>query len=134
MFINRFSLSSNRFQQAALRETLEEAGINVELKGVLRVEWSPPKSETSSTRLRVVYYAEPTDPNPKLKVCISLYFSNLFQEIEDEESSEAKWFSLEELRGMARKFPPLRGFELVQWAKYITEGGTIYPLSVLTSL
>ena len=62
-----------------------------------------------------------------------MYFPYLFQEIEDEESSEAKWFSVEELRAMARKFPPLRGLELVQWAKYITEGGAIYPLEVLSS-
>ncbi len=38
-----------RFVEAALRETLEEAGINVKLKGILRVEHSPKKS---SARMR----------------------------------------------------------------------------------
>lgn len=46
------------FAEAAHRETLEEAGIKVNLKGVLRVEHS---CQGVGVRMRVLFFAEPID-------------------------------------------------------------------------
>lgn len=46
------------FFDAAHRECKEEAGIDITLKGVLRVEHSPSKD---SARMRVIFYAELKD-------------------------------------------------------------------------
>ena len=48
------------FAQAALRETLEEGGININLKGILRIETL---EDGNYIRVKVVYYAEPVDEN-----------------------------------------------------------------------
>lgn len=53
------------FEEAAIRETLEEAGVKVKLKGILRVERSV---QGSSARMRVVFYAEPDPPHQVPKV------------------------------------------------------------------
>jgi ADP-ribose pyrophosphatase YjhB (NUDIX family) len=42
---------------AALRECREEAGIDVILKGILKVDHSVTKD---AARMRVIFYAEPT--------------------------------------------------------------------------
>ncbi len=47
------------FQKAAVRECKEEAGINIDIKGVLRVEHSV--NGGSEARMRVIFYAEPKD-------------------------------------------------------------------------
>ena len=49
------------FQQAARRECKEEASINIDIKGVLRVEHSV-QGDGSEARMRVIFYAEPKDP------------------------------------------------------------------------
>jgi hypothetical protein len=49
------------FCDAAVRETLEEGGIKVVLKGVLKVEYRAYKG--GGARQRVIFYAEPEDPN-----------------------------------------------------------------------
>jgi ADP-ribose pyrophosphatase YjhB (NUDIX family) len=46
---------------AAIRETEEEAGVLVDLKGVLALQYSP---HARYTRLRVVFYAEVADTDP----------------------------------------------------------------------
>ena len=48
------------FSQAAIRETLEEGGININLKGILRIETA---GAHEFKRVKVVYYAEPVDEN-----------------------------------------------------------------------
>lgn len=55
------------FITAGVRETIEEAGIHVEIKGILRVEQSIKKNNYQ--RLKVIFYAEPIDENeiPKQK-------------------------------------------------------------------
>lgn len=102
----------------AIKETVEEAGIHVELKGILRVE---NEMTRHGGRQRVIFYAEPSDPQqpPKSEP--------------DSESIRAEWLSLEELREKRHKPPPegLRGRELLDWATYIERGGTIYPLAIL---
>jgi len=92
---------------AALRETLEETGVPVVLDGVLRVEHSP--RPEGNARLRVVFLAHPHDVPPK--------------SVRDEESLEAKWFSLEELHGL-----PLRGPDVLEILTYINDGGGQAPL------
>jgi len=103
------------FEQAAHRETLEEAGIKILLKGILRVEYTASKSDS---RMRVVYYAHPAD-------------DTLPKSIPDEESLGAEWVTLEEFKQKGKVPPGLRGDELIVWAKYLEAGGTVYPLSLL---
>lgn len=45
------------FMTAAIRETKEEASIDVTIKGVLRIE----QSIKDNARMKVVFYAEPID-------------------------------------------------------------------------
>lgn len=47
------------FSMAAHRETKEEAGIDIEIMGVLRVEHGLMGGD--SARMRVIFYAEPRD-------------------------------------------------------------------------
>ena len=99
------------FIDAAVRETLEESGISVEIDGLIRIEHT---AETSHTRVRVLLTAHPVDDTPP-------------KSIPDEESLEAGWFTLEEIRNL-----PLRGQVVVQTIEYVARGGEIAPLSVLT--
>jgi len=57
------------FEEAAVRETLEEAGVKIKLKGILRVERTVQDSEQGVyARMRVVFYAEPDPPHQVPKV------------------------------------------------------------------
>lgn len=104
----------------ALKETLEEAGLHVTLQGILRVENDMTRT---GGRQRVIFYAQPRDPTQPPK------------STPDAESRGAAWLTLDDLRDKAKKSPPegLRGRELLNWATYIENGGTIYPLSLLSS-
>mmetsp|Transcript_23945 Transcript_23945/g.35149 ORF Transcript_23945/g.35149 Transcript_23945/m.35149 type:complete len:330 (+) Transcript_23945:62-1051(+) len=110
--------AGQNFVQAAIRETEEEAGINIILKGVLAVEHSLMSSK--SARMRVIFYAEPSDPNQAPK------------SIPDEESLGAEWLTLSELKEKETKRVPqgLRGKELLKWGTYVANGGFIAPISV----
>jgi len=58
-------------EQGAIRETKEEAGVDVRLTGILRVEYRPCKSGRDHyVRMRVIYLGEPIDPNqlPKCRL------------------------------------------------------------------
>jgi len=106
---------------AALRETKEEAGMDVELKGILRVENG---MKRHGARQRVIFYAEPLDAAQEPK------------NVPDQESEGAAWMSvrrLEEKRGVHPSEGGLRGEELLKWAKYIENGGKIFPITVLSS-
>jgi phosphatase NudJ len=98
------------FAAAARRETLEEAGVPVELVGVIRIEHTP---SPAGARMRVVFLAEPVDDTPP-------------KSVPDEESLEAAWVGLDELA----KYP-LRGDEVEELFAYIARGGTVCPLGVL---
>ena len=65
-------------------------------------------------KMRVIYYAEPKDPNCKPK------------SVADSESLEARWVSLDEFKA----FKNIRGYELVEFVKMM-EGGQLAPLSIL---
>jgi ADP-ribose pyrophosphatase YjhB (NUDIX family) len=100
------------FARAAVRETLEEAGVPVTLEGVLRVEHSP--SRDGSGRMRVFFAARPSDDTPP-------------KTVPDEHSLEARWVTMEELAAL-----PLRGEEVRAVFAYVLGGGAVHPLSLLT--
>ena len=100
---------------AAVRETKEEAGVDVRLKGILSLEHKPYKSRQGHyVRMRLIFYAEPIDPNqiPKSRA--------------DFESAGASWCSAQDIEGLR-----LRGSEPLIWSRYLENGGSIYPLSLL---
>lgn len=99
--------------QGALRETKEEAGLDVVLDGVLRVEHSP--SSDGTARLRVIFLAHPARASAPLK------------SRPDEHSLGARWVTLQELRSL-----PLRGDEVAAVLGYVARGGHVAPLSSLT--
>jgi len=97
------------FSTAAKRETLEEAGINVAIEGVIRVEHLPVKKDHA--RLRVVFAATCEEGCDKIGGLDSL---------------EARWVTLEQLESL-----PLRGEEVRDLFEYVASGGTVFPLTVL---
>jgi phosphatase NudJ len=98
------------FVAAAVRETLEEAGIPIRVTGILRVEHTP---GLNGSRLRVVFLAEPLDDTPP-------------KTVPDEESLGAAWVRLDELGRH-----PLRGFEVEELFAYVAAGGPVYPPELL---
>lgn len=98
------------FAEAALRETLEETGVPVQLAGILRVEHSPGREVA---RLRVIFLAVPADDTPP-------------KSVPDEESLGAAWVSLDEIAGY-----PLRGDDVVELLEYVASGGPVYPPGLL---
>ena len=107
--------------QAAMRETLEEAGIPVVLEGVLRLEHSPgsvagPSGHDNSedARVRALFLARPADDTP-------------LKRVQDEHSQRANWVRLSELSNY-----PLRGEEVRELFEYVARGGAVAPLSILT--
>jgi phosphatase NudJ len=82
-------------KHAALRETREEAGIDVELTGVLRVQYTPRPDGTA--RLRVWFSARPMQPSAPLK------------QAADKESLQARWVTLDEARALV-----LRGDDVLE--------------------
>ncbi len=95
----------------ALRETLEEAGIEVALEGIIRVEHSArPRGDA---RVRVVFVARPVDDAP-------------LKTFADEHSMGARWVTRDELERL-----PTRGPEVARLLAYVERGGPIYPLSIL---
>jgi ADP-ribose pyrophosphatase YjhB (NUDIX family) len=98
------------FTDAALRETQEEAGIDIVLEGVLGIEHRP---LPGGSRVRVIFLArEAGDTPPK--------------SIADEHSLKAGFFTLEEMFAL-----PLRGDDVLYWVKRALEGGVVAPLSLL---
>lgn len=93
---------------AAKRETLEEAGIDIELKGILSLEYNPVgvsrRSQNYIVRLRVIFYAEPS---------MSKGINQLPKSSPDYESAGACWCSYEEIQNTIK----LRGSEPKKWTK-----------------
>lgn len=98
------------FFQAALRETLEESGVPVELQGVLKVEHTP---NPHGARLRVIFLARPTGDTPP-------------KSVPDEESLEARWVTLEEMAAL-----PLRGPGVLPLFQAVAAGAPVFPLELL---
>lgn len=95
------------FRQAAIRETIEEAGIEVELRGVLGIEYNPigrsNRTLNELVRMRVIFYAEPT--------AIGLH--QLPKSVPDFESAGACWCSYEDIHNGLK----LRGSEPIIWSR-----------------
>ena len=107
------------FQEAAIRETIEEAGCKVKLTGIIRMEYSP--YADGGARQRIIFYGVPEDENAPVKT------------IPDYESVRAVWVSFPEMQQMVKsKKMKLRGPEPMQFYSYIHNGGTVYPMSLLT--
>lgn len=99
------------FAEAAIRETKEEAGIDVVLEGVLRIEHTP-----SPSRVRAIFLARPSNADAPLKSTA------------DEHSLGARWVTRTELEALA-----LRGEEVRAMFEYVALGGQISPMSVLSA-
>lgn len=95
---------------AAVRETLEEAGVPITLEGVVRVEYTP---VGHGVRVRAIFTARPSDDTPP-------------KSVPDEHTEEARFVTLEELAAL-----PLRGGEVESIARFVLGGGAVHPLSVL---
>ena len=104
-------------EEAAVRETIEEAGVRPHIKGILRVEYG--LSGRDRARMRLMYYAEPEkdemDKPPK--------------QVADSESLEARWMTLEEVEAL-NEANQLRGPEPLEWLHYLMAGGPVYPKSM----
>jgi len=98
------------FFAGARREAREEAGIPIELTGVLRVEHRP---ALDHARMRVFFLAKAADDTPP-------------KSEPDEHSMRAAWFRLADFETL-----PLRGIEVYQVCRYVAEGGAVFPLDVL---
>lgn len=71
--------------------------------------------------MRVIFYAEPIDPSLPPKA------------VPDEHSECASWMTIRDLEQLTTKPPRqggLRGEELLNWGRYLQNGGFIAPLSV----
>ena len=106
------------FEQAAIRECKEEAGIDIKLKGILKIDHSVYGDEC---RMRVIFYAEP----------LNLEQSKKLKKVPDSESVEARWVSPAELLLLAQN-EKIRGDELFQWSEYLEKGGQIWPLEMFS--
>ena len=106
------------FTEAAHRECIEEAGIDVDLKGVLKVDHGV---NGDNARMRVIFYAEPK----------SLEEAHKFKTVPDEESDGARWVTLPELVQIGDTDKNgLRGGELLDWGTYLEQGGHVYPMAM----
>lgn len=105
------------FLQACLRECAEEAGMQIQVKGILKVDHSV---SGDVCRMRVIYYGEP----------VSLADADNYKKIADAESVEARWVSIDELWHLASISPGLRGRELLNWAMYLENNGHVFPLEI----
>ncbi len=97
--------------QAAVRETMEEAGIPIICEGVLRVEHTP--MSEGECRVRVFVMARPANDTPP-------------KSFPDSESLGAAWVSPEELSGFR-----LRGPEVSEVLFHVSRGAVVAPLSLL---
>ena len=93
--------AGENFVQGALRECREEAGIDVNLVGLLKVDYGV--SHGDQARMRVIFYAEPTDRVQ----------AESLKKVADSESVEARWVSLEECAALDNDGAGLRGDELL---------------------
>ena len=59
---------------------MEEAGVAIDLKGVIKVQYFV--DEMNEGKMRVIFYAEPQDPNVVPK------------QVADKESIEAQWVTI----------------------------------------
>lgn len=98
-------------KSAAIRETKEEAGLDVELTGIIKIEHT---SRDGYVRLRIIFTAVPK------------FEGQLPKSIPDYESVGAAWVPYEEIQKIR-----LRGSEPLNFCGHVYEGKLIHPLSLL---
>mgnify|MGYP000152052897 CR=1 FL=1 len=101
------------FVQAALRETLEESSVPVNIEGIYQIQHTP--MFDGSTRVRVILTARPQDDTPP-------------KSIPDDESLGAAWMTLEEMKNVE-----LRGGEVIKLCASVANGAPIYPLELIVT-
>ncbi|TMW67481.1 hypothetical protein Poli38472_011101 [Pythium oligandrum] len=102
--------------EAAIRETEEEAGIDIRLTGLIKIEYHPKKDRNGGNyvRMRFIFYAEPVDCD------------QLPKSIPDYESTGATWCKADQVASL-----PLRGPEPTIYFQYVADGKPIFPLELL---
>merc|ERR1712228_46549 len=104
--------------EAAIRETKQEAGIDVDIKGVLKVEHSTYQyddRERAYNRMRIIFYAEPSDEGQLPKSVPDFY------------SAGATFISVDELDKIR-----LRADEPKEWFVSLTDNFYYHPLDILS--
>ena len=91
----------------AVRETLEESGVEVEIDGIVRFEHSP---FPEATRVRVIFHARPIGGNAD----------------PTDDSLDARFVSLEQLKSL-----PLRSIEVERIFNHVDQCDSLAPLSIL---
>lgn len=99
-------------EQGARREVREESGLDVELDGIIRFEFTPAFGGRDA-RMRVFFVARPVGGALKSEP--------------DHESLGATWVTLDELDDFR-----LRAAEVRTFFEYVAHGGPIAPMSMLT--
>ena len=99
--------ATETFHEAAVRETLEEAGVAIVLDGFVRVEHTP---LPDSTRMRVIFVAHADG-------------AAVPKQTPDEESLGAAWLTLDEIEALSLRAP--NQLTLIRW---VMAGATVYPL------
>jgi len=106
---------------AAVRECREEVGIDVEVTGLLKMEFTVQRGGMGSApqmRQRFILLAQPLDESQACKT------------MPDFESAGSCWVSAEEVTSGRLR---LRGYEPEKWFPYVANGGKVYDLEVMGS-
>uniref|UniRef100_A0A7S1TL53 Nudix hydrolase domain-containing protein n=1 Tax=Erythrolobus australicus TaxID=1077150 RepID=A0A7S1TL53_9RHOD len=102
-------------KSAALRIVKEQAGIDIELTGVLRVSYTP---QNDFARMRVIYVGRPTHDGE----------AQTLKTVPDYLSVGAVWVDVAELEGLKT-----HGDEPREWFPYVARGAYVAPLEIMTS-
>jgi len=102
---------------AALRETVEEAGVPIQVRGVLGMDhtWVPTGSGQLGTKLRFVLLATPLDDTPPKSHA-------------DRHTLQARWRTPAEIARL-----PLRAREVLRWVDHVDQGGLVMPRAAFES-
>lgn len=103
---------------AAVRECKEEGGIDVELKGILKIIYDTQGKHLNYLKMKFVFYGEPVDAQQRPKAHA------------DRHSEEARWVSLDEFALLEK----IRGKELLEYGSYLEAGGVVHPLDIMQNL
>lgn len=106
-------------EQAAIHHTQAQAGLDVRLEGILRVEFDH-RGSWPGSRLRTIYLARALNDFDPLKT------------IPDDKSLAACWVDGSSVT-LDNPRIPLAGSEAAVWFEYVLKLGPVYPLEVFTS-
>jgi 8-oxo-dGTP pyrophosphatase MutT (NUDIX family) len=112
MNLNNSKDPGESLENGAIRECLEEAGINIKLTGILNIRF---RHYTEQARIRVIFLGEPIDEKQAPK------------SVPDFESAGASYVTIDELKKLR-----LRSNEPLTWFPYVENGGVVHSLDILT--